>query len=200
MSDVITQSEYPFRLAAQGGGPSERFSVASFSNEKENIVGRVMQDRHNSEVSFYLMADDKEKVKGRKVKIIDSDLEGITDSQGFVNFGPITEFKCSSVQIQSPASVFVLSPHHVKMPSKSQSHSFLLKNKQHDEIHIDIDKSVETTSYRISIKTIRKRTDKKELQVVAFTDNDRTLAGQARDGVTVMETKGRERILRIHIF
>ena len=114
INQIHSRDEYLYRLAAKEEQPIEKYTVYSFSNEKEGIVCRVMQDRQSNDVSLFLIADDMEQVKGRKVRLIDSNLEGITDHQGHVKFGKQSDFKCSNVQIHSPLAVFDLTPHVIK--------------------------------------------------------------------------------------
>ena len=189
-----------YRLAAQGERPVEKFDVFSFSNPEKGIVGRVLCDKESREVSLFLIAEDMQKVKGQKVTLVDTDLEAITDDEGRAQFGKQPDFKCSNIQIQSPLATFDLSPHQIETRPASRRHSGLLKNAEHDEITLEIDKSSEPNSYRISIVKIKGTKGKKELQVVAFTDQERTLSQSTKKGVTVLETDGPESILRIHIF
>ncbi|MBN1997148.1 hypothetical protein JW935_06320 [candidate division KSB1 bacterium] len=104
----------PYRLAAKGGQPIDNYTVFSFSNEKEEIVARVMYDQISGEIMVYLIAEDPAKIAHRKIKLLPTMLEGITDKNGFVHLGQKKEFECTDLQIKLSLASFNLSPHIMK--------------------------------------------------------------------------------------
>jgi len=195
-----SQKKYPYKLAAKSSESVDKFIVNSFSNMQQGIVGRVLYDRKTAEVSLFLIAENMELVKGQKVKLIDSDLEGITDCQGTVSFGQNSDFQCSAVQIQSPSAIFDLTPHTVDVFDHEDCHSFTLKNEYHDEMFVQIDRGNLSTQYQITLKKLKSKGSTPELQVVALTNKKRTIIRKAQKGVSIFETQKPEKILKIHIF
>ncbi len=188
----------PYRLAAQGGQPIDNYTVFSFSNEKEEIVARVMHDQAGGDVLVYIIAQDPDKIKHRKVKLLPTMLEGITDDNGYVNLGKMKNFTCSDFQINLPLASFKLSP-HIDRDTKSGPR-FTLVNNFHDEITINIEQAKDITNYLLTIKKIKGDTAKKELQVAAFTDKNRAICKLTTDHITVFETEKPEKVLSIHIY
>jgi len=199
MKPISTPDNFKYRLAAQSEKPTQKYVVFHFSNDVEGIVGRVMQEKQTQNVFLYLISEDKEKISGRKVKIVDSDLEAITDSKGVAFLGKQEEFTCNGIQIKSPLATFDLTPHNAEKQVEMK-HVLKLKNKNHDEIHITIDEKDLQKSYRISINKISGTQGKKELQVYALTNNNRLLSQTTEKGISVFETEKNEQILKIHIF
>lgn len=200
LKTAVAGSPPAYRLAAMGDSATEKYLVFSFCNEHEGILGRVLQTKKNHMVTLYLIAEDMDRVKGLKVWLPDTNLVGITDNSGKVDFGPQEGFSGSSVQIQSPLAIFDLSPLATKSSETIQKHQFSLQSAQHDEIHIQIDKSSIQTNYQVIIKQLKNRSMAKVLEVIAFTSQERTLSQKAEKGITFFETNESEQILKIHIF
>lgn len=196
---LSTPDNFKYRLAAQSEKLVPKYVIFHFSNDAEGIVGRVMQEKETQNVFLYLIAEDKEKISGRKVKIVDSDLEAITDNNGVAFLSKQEEFTCNGIQIESPLATFDLTPHNAEKQVEMK-HVLKLKNNNHDEINITIDEKDLQKSYRISINKISGTQGKKELQVYALTNNNRLLSQTTEKGISVFETEKNEQILKIHIY
>jgi|GEM_PF-2094884 len=188
------------RLAAANAPKEERYIVHSFGNEEQSLVARIMQDRKNQEVTLFLLADDKRRACGQRVILTGTGLEAITDQEGAAHLGVQRVFRCPAIKVQAPLAVFDLAPLTREMATASQMHSFVLKNKQLDEINIEIENLANAQRYRITIKKMT-ASRSNELQVLAFTDRERTIVPQTNPaGVRIFEVESPERVLRIHIF
>ncbi len=191
---------YNYKLAAQSENGQQKFIVYHFSNEGENIIGRILHEKETDLVSLHLLAENKEKISGQKIKILESGLEAITDENGFAGFGKQDKFVCQGIKIESPLAVFDLKPLKSEQKVLEEKHIFKLKNKNHDEIQIEVQPNEVNKTYRISLAKIIDANQDKELQVCILTDTNKMLTQKAEKGVSVFETETNERILRVHIY
>ncbi|MBN2355262.1 hypothetical protein JXO59_04075 [candidate division KSB1 bacterium] len=187
-----------YRLAAKGGQVEEPYLLYSFSNEEGTLLGRVLQERDTGIVRFYLIGEDMEKVQGLKVELEDCKLDGITDLKGCIDFGRQGELQIRNVRVRTPVAVFNLSQVAEKCVDE-EKHLFTIRNPEHDEVIIEIDRGQPRTRYHVRCSRRIAPGESATLQVVAITDQ-RTLTGFPEHGVTVLETENQEKVLKIHIY
>ena len=196
----LESENYNYSLAAQSENGLQKFNVFHFSNEDEQIIGRIMHEKDTGLVSLYLLSENKEKIIRQKIKILESGLESITDDNGFTCFGKQDEFMCQGIKIESPLAVFDLKPIKSEGDSVEEKHVFKLKNKNHDEIHIEVKPNEVNKTYRISLAKVKNASKRKELQVYILTNTERLLSQKVEKGISVFETETDERILKVHIY
>lgn len=196
----VTPSLVPdtYRLAAMGEQPADPYLLFSFHNSERDILARILQDRENGRVRLYLVAKNLEAIQGLRVVLEDSGLEGITDLAGCIDFGIHPQLELTSVRIFSPAAIFSVAGIEEKFPDKDK-HQFIVKNADEEEVMIELERG--QPANRLLIRS-HKRTAHGEtvtLQVVAIT-NVRTIIGMPEQGVTVLETDGEEKVLKLLIY
>ena len=196
----IATRDNNYKLAAQSENGQQKFIVFHFSNEDEEIIGRIMHEKETGLVSLHLLSENKEKISSQKIKILESGLEAITDDNGFASFGKQEEFICQGIIIESPLAVFDLKPLTSEQKSIEEKHIFKLKNKNLDEIQIEVNSNEVNRTYRISLANVKGASKHKELQVCILTNADRVLTKKVEKGISVFETENNERILKVHIY
>ncbi|MBN2354766.1 hypothetical protein JXO59_01565 [candidate division KSB1 bacterium] len=195
---VLREKEGKYQLAAKTA--ENRYEVQSFSDEKSGIVARLMRDRRDQQVSLHLLAEDAGRIGHKQVHLLPADLQAITDDRGVAQVGRQEELHCSGIEIRSAKCTFDLTPIRFDTLTPEQSHSFLLKSDQLDEINITIEKTDLKQKYRITIKKLADSSNQKQLHIVAFTDRQRTIDATLQGGASIFELEALERILNIHIF
>lgn len=203
MKPLKSQSEpdsYNYKLAAQSEKGQQKFIVHHFSNEDEEIIGRILHEKETHDVTLYLLAENKEKIGGQRVKILDTGLEAITDENGVASFGKQNDFSCKGIKIESPLAIFDLQPLKFEKKLIDEKHVFKLKNKNHDEIYIEVDQNQVNKSYRISLAKVKGASEHKELQICILTNTNKMMSRKIEKGVSVFETETDEQILKIHIY
>lgn len=202
MLEPVTAAMAPeksvYRLVAMGGASTEPYLLFAFSNEAEGLLGRVLQERETGIVKFYLIGESMDKVQGLQVELDDCGLDGVTDLNGVIDFGRQGELRIRNVRVKTPLTVISLSQMEERSV-ESEKHIFTVKNPQHDEVIIEIDRGRPRTRYHIRCSRKLSPAEDATLQVVAVTDR-RTLVGFPEHGVTVLETDDREKVLKIHIY
>jgi hypothetical protein len=193
------RSRAVYRLAAQGGQPNESPTVLSFNDSEHGFIARVLRDPVTHHVAFYLLADDMERTQAIKVSLPDADLSGVTDAQGFIDFGIQENFSCTQVRISSPLAVILLKPLLPHPETSQEQHFFTLNNIDEVDIEITITRETAQGQYRFSFRRIDGQPALRELKVVAVTDL-RTLVMATEHGVAVLQTREPERVLKIHIY
>jgi hypothetical protein len=191
--------KFHFKLAAQDKPEPGSYHITSFSNKDEEVVGRIFHNTQTREVSIFLVSADIKKIQYQKVTLEGTDIEGITDDKGEIHSGAHAPFSCTNMHIESPVAFFDLSQHTAQKSRVMESHSFTLLNENHDKILIDIKPSGQALTYRIMIKKVGMLKGKKILKVVAVTDRGRHLSSGTQKGVSILETKTDERILKIFV-
>jgi hypothetical protein len=199
LQDSVKTQDSEYRLAAEGGVPTDVYTVMSFSSPEHNVVGRILQDSQSKRITLHLIAEDPELVKGVKVRLVGPELDGHTDLWGCIDFGPLTDFHCSAVHVQSPLATFDLSAHSATEGQAHTMHSFVIKNQTHDEIQIDIDQETAKRQYRFVMQRIAGEPAASLLQIIAVTDV-RVIPAQNCQGAYIVETEGMERVLKIHVY
>jgi len=191
---------YNYNLAAQSEMDQQKFNVQHLYNQKEDIIGRVLREKATGVVSLYLLSKNREKIIGKNVKLLDLGLETITDDNGFASFGKQKEFVCKGIKIESPRAVFNLKPLELEQKSADEKHFFKLKNKNHDEIHIEVNPNDLNKTYCIPLAKIKGDKEQKNLRVCVLTNTKRLMSKELKKGVSIFETEKDERILTIHIY
>lgn len=189
----------PYRLAAQGEQPSDLYRVQSFSSLEHGIVGRLMQEKSTLQTSLYLLADRIQNVQALRVELEGSDLAGVTDLQGCIDFGVQPPVTCSGIRILSPQAVFELTEMATTVPMVTETHTYILKNELFDQLLIEVNDADKHVVYRLHFQRHQGKSLQNVLEIVAVTDR-RTIREELRQGVTVIETEKPERLLRVQIY
>ena len=87
------------------------------------------------------------------------------DEKGIASFGKQEDFICKRIKIESPLAVFDLKPLTSEQKSVEEKHVFKLKNKNQDEIHIEVKPNEINKTDQISLANVKGAKGGKELKV-----------------------------------
>jgi hypothetical protein len=128
------KSDY-FPMAAMGETRDESVEGITLTSPRQEMLLKVLRDRHTNEVWLYLLADEASQYDHVIVKPFDFDREFITDSSGKINLGKIDWPKTDvlKAEVRFPEAVFELLPMTQDTPDRS---GIVLATSRGDEIRV----------------------------------------------------------------
>jgi len=188
------------RLAADTWGRPRFYKVSSFCDSSNTILARVMHDTEHDSLILYMVSSEPRDYTDYLLEVEGCNEKFLLDKTGRAVLKNVDRsfLKSRNLSLKSPLAVFELTP--LVHKQICTQHNFRLKNKNLNEIQIDLIEKNARSHYNIKLVDVGAAAGTGRAHIVVARQGRSCLSAKAEQGVAVFETGDPENILKINIY
>jgi len=194
-------NKHDVRLAADDTSPIQYTVLETYSNEKEDVVVRLIKEHHKT-ACLYLICNDKKRFKDALLTFEGSDHRYIFNEQNqviLVNEN-VEELLLRKASIRTPVSKFSLHPQSLKSGNTLYDGPIAFTNDHLEEIQIEVSNQEGKPTYTLQIVNLNVPFKNQKMHVAIFQKNKPPAISLVKEGSAVFKKINPTNILKIHFY